>query len=63
MPPDLRDLNYTKYVEQGDVHITEAVEYHSHNTTRLDVPEMIDLLLKLPVMRSIVDGNQGVFDA
>tara|TARA_R110000822_G_scaffold283630_3_gene405135 strand:+ start:532 stop:1566 length:1035 start_codon:yes stop_codon:yes gene_type:complete len=63
VPPDLRDLNYTKYVEQGDVHITEAVEYHSHNTTRLDVPEMIDLLLKLPVMRSIVDGNQGVFDA
>ncbi len=62
VPPDLRDLNYSKYVEQGDVLITKAEEYHSHNTKRLDTGEMIDLLLKLPVMRSIANGDHAVFD-
>lgn len=62
IPPDLRDLNYTKFVEQGDLQITQALEYHSHNTTRLDTNQMIDLLLKLPVMRSIANGEPGVFD-
>ena len=37
VPPDLRDLNYGKFVEQGEVKISEAVEYNSHNTTRLSV--------------------------
>ena len=34
VPPDLRDLNYGKFVEQGEAKISEAVEYTSHNTTR-----------------------------
>jgi UDP-glucose 4-epimerase len=47
VPPDLRDLNYGKFVEQGETKITEAVDYNSHNTTRLDVPGMQALLMKL----------------
>lgn len=58
VPPDLRDLNYGKFVEQGEVKISEAVEYNSHNTERLDVPGMQALLMKLRFMQGIVRGEQ-----
>ena len=45
--PDLRDLNYTKYVSIGEHKITESTEYSSHNTQRLDVAGMTELLMKL----------------
>ena len=57
VPPDLRDLNYGKFVDQGEVKISEAVEYNSHNTTRLDVPSMQDLLMKLRFMQAMVRGE------
>jgi len=57
VPPDLRDLNYGKYVEQGEVKISEAVEYNSHNTTRLDVNGMQNLLMKLRFMQATVNGE------
>lgn len=57
VPPDLRDLNYGKYVEQGEVKISGAVEYNSHNTARLDVPGMKDLLMKLRFMQAMVRGE------
>lgn len=57
VPPDLRDLNYGKFVEQGEVKISEAVEYNSHNTTRLDVAGMQALLTKLRFMQAIVRGE------
>ncbi|MDI1361603.1 polysaccharide biosynthesis protein [Methylotenera sp.] len=57
IPPDLRDLNYGKYVEQGEVQISEAVDYNSHNTTRLDVNAMKELLLKLPFMQAVARGE------
>ncbi|MBS3869903.1 polysaccharide biosynthesis protein [Proteus mirabilis] len=53
VPPDLRDLNYDKYVEQGDSRISEIEDYNSHNTTRLDVDEMKKLLLKLPLIQKL----------
>lgn len=58
IPPDLRDLNYGKFVEQGEVKISEAVEYNSHNTTRLDVPGMQALLKKLRFMQATLRGEQ-----
>ena len=57
VPPDLRDLNYGKFVEQGEVRISEAVDYNSHNTTRLDVEGMKSLLMKLPFMQMITRGG------
>ena len=58
VPPDLRDLNYGKFVEQGEVKISEASDYNSHNTTRLDVAGMQALLLKLRFIKAIVRGEQ-----
>jgi UDP-N-acetylglucosamine 4,6-dehydratase len=57
VPPDLRDLNYSKFIEQGEIKITEASDYNSHNTTRLDVEGMQKLLLKLRSMQAIVSGE------
>jgi len=47
VPPDLRDLNYGVYMDQGSLGITNADEYNSHNTQRLDIAAMKDLLNKL----------------
>jgi len=57
VPPDLRDLNYGKFVEQGEIEISKAVEYSSHNTIRLDVKGMEELLMKLRFMQAVVRGE------
>ena len=46
IPSDTRDLNYNQFFEEGEV-ITEAQDYHSHNTHRLDEEEMQEMLLRL----------------
>ncbi|WP_237673936.1 polysaccharide biosynthesis protein [Vreelandella profundi] len=57
VPPDLRDLNYAKYVDQGETIISRTEDYNSHNTERLDVAGMQRLLLKLDFMRAIQRGE------
>jgi UDP-glucose 4-epimerase len=57
IPPDLRDLNYSKFVEQGEERISRAEDYNSHNTERLDVEGMQRLLLKLDFMQAIQRGE------
>jgi UDP-N-acetylglucosamine 4,6-dehydratase/5-epimerase len=57
IPPDLRDLNYGKFVEKGEVSISEAVEYNSHNTLRLDIEGMKALLMKLRFMQAAITGD------
>ena len=57
VPPDLRDLNYGKFVEQGEVKISEGTDYNSHNTERLDMAGMQALLMKLRFMQSTVRGE------
>lgn len=55
--PDLRDLNYGKFVEHGEKRITEAHDYTSESTERLGVDEMKQLLLKLDFIRNLVAGR------
>jgi UDP-N-acetylglucosamine 4,6-dehydratase/5-epimerase len=57
IPPDLRDLNYGKFFEKGEVRISESVDYNSHNTKRLDVDGMKALLMKLSFMQALVHGE------
>ena len=57
VPADQRDLNYEKYVENGDLKITEFEDYNSHNTERLDVEGMKKLLLKLEFVRALTQGQ------
>lgn len=63
VPPDGRDLNYAKFVEQGEQRLTQTAhgeDYNSHNTSRLDVEGMKQLLLKLDFMQKIARGEFAV---
>lgn len=51
IPCDTRDLNYDKYFTEGSEEISKVEDYHSHNTRRLDVEGMKELLLKLRFIR------------
>jgi UDP-N-acetylglucosamine 4,6-dehydratase len=57
IPPDLRDLNYGKFVEQGEEKISHTQDYNSHNTERLDVAGMQTLLRKLDFIRALERGE------
>lgn len=48
---DVRDLNYDKFFSEGESRLAEMRDYHSHNTRRLDLDEMVELLLKLPYIQ------------
>ncbi|GAB1431753.1 polysaccharide biosynthesis protein [Spirochaetota bacterium] len=51
IPCDERNLNYDKYFTQGEEKITKFEDYHSHNTERLDVEGMKNLLMKLGIVQ------------
>lgn len=50
--PDNRDLNYGKFVDKGETSISLTEDYHSHNTHRLSVEEMKNLLLRLDIIKN-----------
>ncbi|WP_299364857.1 polysaccharide biosynthesis protein [uncultured Paracoccus sp.] len=58
IPPDLRDLNYDKFFDQGEIRISQAVDYNSHNTNQLDVEGMQTLLRKLSFVQGLLRGVQ-----
>lgn len=47
VPSDNRDLNYSKYFSKGQIEFSEAQDYTSHNTRRLNKEEMKEMLLGL----------------
>ncbi len=51
IPCDTRDLNYDKFFTKGNEDVARIEDYHSHNTRRLDVDGMVQLLLKLRFIR------------
>ena len=57
IPADNRDLNYEQYFSEGMPDIANLNEYHSHNTSILDVEGMKELLLKLPIIRKDILGE------
>lgn len=56
VPPDMRDLNYDRFIEVGEHKISTAEDYNSHNTTRLQLPELKKLLLELEYIKSQRQG-------
>ncbi len=57
IPADNRDLNYGKFFTEGETKVSEIEDYTSHNTQRLDVEGMKKLLLKLPMIRKDILGE------
>jgi len=60
VPADVRDLNYNCYFVEGQEVVSLKEDYNSHNTTRLDIDEMIKLLLKLDVIQRALKGEKVV---
>jgi UDP-glucose 4-epimerase len=50
IPSDSRDLNYGKYFTEGEIGISEIKDYTSHNTHRLDIDGIKNMLLKLEII-------------
>ncbi len=59
VPCDARDLNYDKYFKDGSEKINSVETYHSHNTERLDVEGMKELLKKLKIVRMDLGLGDG----
>jgi len=57
IPCDARDLNYDKFFIEGEEEIANIEDYHSHNTERLDIEGMKNLLLKLDVIREDINND------
>ncbi|MCG8893709.1 polysaccharide biosynthesis protein [Tenacibaculum finnmarkense] len=57
VPADNRDLNYAQYFSEGAEDVSKIEDYHSHNTEQLGVEGMKELLLKLPLIRKEVLGE------
>lgn len=57
IPADTRDLNYGKFFTEGKDEVSAADDYTSHNTTRLDVQGMKELLMLLPMIRKDILGE------
>jgi len=55
VPADTRDLNYAKYFSEGDNKMSQMEDYHSHNTKRLSIPEVKELLLSLDCVREAME--------
>jgi len=60
VPADSRDLHYEKYFDQGESRISEASDYSSHNTERLDVEGVKKLLLTLDMVRELVTPSPSL---
>lgn len=56
IPADNRDLNYNKFFVEGETIISGFADYTSHNTNRLDVEGIKDLLLKLDFIKEELDA-------
>jgi len=54
IPADSRDLNYDKYFVEGETQVSEINDYTSHNTRRLNVEQVKEVLMKLSVVREAI---------
>jgi UDP-N-acetylglucosamine 4,6-dehydratase/5-epimerase len=55
---DSRDLNYNLYFTEGSSEVGLQDDYHSHNTRRMDVTEMMDRLRELPIVQRAIRGER-----
>lgn len=53
--PDLRDLNYEKYTELGDINISNSEDYNSSNTSLLSSDQICQILINLPLIKKHIN--------
>jgi UDP-glucose 4-epimerase len=60
--PDLRDLNYSGFIDKGQKINQNSQDYNSNNTERLDLDGMVNLLQKLNFIKQFNRGEKPVLD-
>jgi UDP-glucose 4-epimerase len=60
--PDIRDLNYEKFIDKGEKKISKSLEYNSHNTNQLNLKKMLSLLMKQDFIKSIIKEKNKNFN-
>ena len=58
IPADNRDLNYSMFFSEGEKNIATIEDYHSHNTERLDVEGVKNLISKLSLVKKEFFGEE-----
>jgi len=58
IPADNRDLNYSMYFSEGEKNLAVIEDYHSHNTERLKVEGVKNLISKLPLVKKELFGEE-----
>ena len=58
VPADNRDLNYAAFFSEGRAEVALKEDYNSHNTQRLDVDGMCELLMKLEGVQLTLQGRK-----
>lgn len=57
VPADNRDLNYASYFTEGEVGLSKATDYHSHNTALLTVDQLAETLRGLDIVKQALGGR------
>jgi UDP-glucose 4-epimerase len=57
IPADTRELNYNLYISEGQEKVSKELDYTSHNTHRLNLEEMADLLIKLGIHKDSFEAS------
>lgn len=58
VPADNRDLNYGKFFTEGEEHLSEQIDYNSHNVPLLNVEDTKRLLMRLDCVKRALDGER-----
>ena len=59
--PDNRDLNYEQFYNAGEQKVSRAEDFNSHNTQRLNVLEMANILRELTFVKNYLENKATVF--
>ena len=62
VPADTRDLNYSKFVTEGETEVSALDDFTSHNGRRLGLDELIDVLRRLDYVRNELNSVAPVSD-
>ena len=53
VPADNRDMNYAKYLEKGDISLSNEKEFHSHNAKQLSIDEICEKIMSLDYVKEL----------
>ena len=59
IPADCRDLNYSCYFTEGEIELSAQKEYTSHNTRRLEIEDLVEMLTKLDFVQEALKRAEG----